>query len=36
LLRSLPLLLLIAWMLGAVWLSLKRLPPGLHLGGDWE
>jgi len=36
LLRSLPLLLLIAWLLGAVWLSLKRLPPGLHIVGAWQ
>lgn len=35
LLRSLPVLLLIAWSLGAVWLSLKRLPPGLHVAGAW-
>lgn len=35
LLRSLPVLLLVAWLLGAVWLSLKRLPPGLHIAGAW-
>ena len=35
-LRSLPLLLLIAWLLGAIWLSLKRLPPGLHIVGAWQ
>ncbi|HEV7984754.1 MAG TPA: phospholipase D-like domain-containing protein [Steroidobacteraceae bacterium] len=28
-------LLLIAWALGAVWLSLKPLPPGLHIAGAW-
>jgi len=35
LLRSLPVLLLLAWALGAVWLSVKRLPPGLHIAGAW-
>ena len=35
LLRALPLLLLASWLLGAVWLSLKRLPPGLHIAGAW-
>jgi hypothetical protein len=33
--RSLPVLLLLAWSLGIVWLSLKRLPPGLHIAGAW-
>jgi len=28
-------LLLLAWALGAVWLSVKRLPPGLHIAGAW-
>jgi hypothetical protein len=36
LLRSLPVLLLLAWLLGAVWLSLKRLPAGLHVAGQWQ
>jgi len=36
LLRFLPLLLLIIWLLGAIWLSLKRLPPGLHIVGAWQ
>ncbi len=36
LLRSLPLLLLLVWLLCAVWLSLKRLPPGLHVAGSWQ
>jgi hypothetical protein len=36
LLRSLPVLLLLAWALGAVWLSLKPLPPGLHIAGAWQ
>ena len=35
LLRLLPVLLLLAWALGAVWLSLKPLPPGLHIAGAW-
>jgi hypothetical protein len=35
LLKSLPVLLLVAWSLGVVWLSLKRLPPGLHIAGAW-
>ena len=33
--RSLPLLLIAAWLVGAVWLSMKRLPPGLHIAGAW-
>jgi phospholipase D-like protein len=36
LLRSLPALLLLGWLLCAIWLSLKRLPPGLHIAGPWE
>jgi PLD-like domain len=36
LLRSLPVLLLLAWLLGAVWLSLKPLPLGLHMSGQWQ
>jgi hypothetical protein len=35
LLRSLPVLLLLGWALGAVWMSVKRLPPGLHIAGAW-
>jgi len=34
--RSLPFLLLLAWLLCAVWLSLKPLPPGLHVVGPWQ
>jgi phosphatidylserine/phosphatidylglycerophosphate/cardiolipin synthase-like enzyme len=36
LLRSLPVLLLLGWLLGAVWMSFKRLPPGLHIAGAWQ
>ena len=36
LLRSLPVVLLLAWLLIAVWMSLKRLPPGLHIAGQWQ
>ena len=35
-LRSLPLVLLLLWLLSAVWLSLKRLPPGVHIDGAWQ
>ena len=36
LLRPLPVVLLLAWLLSAVWMSLKRLPPGLHIAGQWQ
>jgi hypothetical protein len=36
LLRLLPLTLLLCWLLGAVWMSCKRLPPGLHIAGQWQ
>ncbi len=36
LLRLLPLALLFAWLLGAAWMSFKRLPPGLHIAGQWQ
>ncbi len=34
--RLLPLLLLLAWLLGVVSLSLRRLPPGVHVSGSWR
>jgi hypothetical protein len=36
LLRSLPMAFVLAWLLGALWLSLKPLPPGLHIAGQWQ
>ena len=36
LLRLLPLALLLCWLLSAVWMSCKRLPPGLHIAGQWQ
>jgi len=36
LLRSLPLVLLLLWLLSAVWMSLKHLPAGEHVDGAWQ
>jgi PLD-like domain len=36
LLRLLPIALLLAWLLSIAWMSLKRLPTGLHIAGEWQ
>jgi hypothetical protein len=36
LLRLLPMTLLLIWLLSALWMSFKRLPPGLHISGQWQ
>ncbi|HEY6452605.1 MAG TPA: phospholipase D-like domain-containing protein [Steroidobacteraceae bacterium] len=36
LLRLLPVLLLLGWLLGALWLTFRGLPPGVHIAGQWQ
>jgi len=36
LLRALFAALLLVWLLDAIWISLRRLPPGLHVAGSWQ
>jgi PLD-like domain len=35
-LRLLPTALVLAWVLGAVWISHKRVPPGVNIAGPWQ
>jgi phosphatidylserine/phosphatidylglycerophosphate/cardiolipin synthase-like enzyme len=32
----LPTALVLAWVIGAVWISHKRVPPGVHIAGPWQ
>ena len=34
--RLLPTALVLAWVIGAVWISHKRVPPGVNIAGPWQ